>query len=79
LQKIAEKNHVQLLWLQRLCFNGYWVPILVVRYFTFSLLHSSHMISQILQMSLWLLIDGFFMAYFLVPICFEDLQGLSVY
>jgi len=33
LQKIAEKNHVQLLWLQRLCFSGFWVPVLVVRYF----------------------------------------------
>jgi len=29
----------------RLCFSGYWVPVLVVRYFTFSLLHPSHMIS----------------------------------
>jgi hypothetical protein len=51
----------------------------VVRNFTFSLLHPSHMISQILQMSLWLLIDGLFMLSCLVPICFEDLQGLSVY
>jgi hypothetical protein len=79
LQKIAEKNHVQLLWLQRLSFSGYWVPILVVMYFTFSLLHPSHMISQILHMSLWLFIDGFFMASSLVPICFKELQGLSVY
>jgi hypothetical protein len=29
----------------RLFFSEYWVPVLVVMYFTFSLLHSSHMIS----------------------------------
>jgi hypothetical protein len=29
----------------RLCFSGYWVPVLVVRDFTFNLLHPSHMIS----------------------------------
>ncbi len=31
--------------MMQLYFNGYWVPVLEVRYFTFSLLHLSHMIS----------------------------------